>query len=419
MALNIKLRNSVVMTQVAHDVLDHGGFSYVGNRFYYSYVNRAGTGIILFSTDGGRSWHFYDNLGPIKNMSARGPWVGWSEGGRGVLYDINQQWRVADAYPSDPESNGDVGHVIPLPEINAIHYSQGSGSTTGVVGGIKRVGEFGIWDAPSTGIRTGYGGFTTVYNTFIGVYGDQQIQGSGLDRIYEAYLTETYYLGSPSRAYISVIPRTGPNNDHGSLGGDNEVPQGEYLLSSFGLTGFEGTLDGVSGLMGSQRRGPPGLGTHGRGIPIGSYSIRMAGGQVGLRNFSDIYGEESYEWAHGGAWVDEYNVVAASGAIGGYAGLLFRDSAGNIVMVRRSGSQFGAWSEAKVYGNPGFAPSALWLPHAYATVRGGVYGRGEAWFIVDDKPSHIPRGRLVAGDYLPPLASEAMAGDHTRKVTFW
>lgn len=417
MALNIKLRATAQLVQVATNVATHGNFAMVGNRFYYAYVDQFGQGRVRLSIDTGRSWVDYDHLGAVENISARGNLIAWTQGKIGVVYDILQQWEVARGYPFNPDSYSSLGRMVPLPEIGAVQLQRNPTTGAANAGGMKRIAEFGIWDAPAQTVNTGTGGFTVTYRDFLGVHGDQLRQGSGIDRIYDSYLVESYYLGSPSQSYTAVTPREDVTD--GSVSSDNASPWGEYLNSPFRTRGMEGSRDGISGVISSQRRGPPGLGTHNRGIPASIYTIRMDGQQVGLRSVNDIYSSSNFSWAHGGAWVDEYNLVAASGAIGGHHGVVFRDAAGNIVMVKRSGSQFGEWSEAKSYGNPGFSPQTLWLPYTYATVRAGIYGQGEAWMLIDDAPDFIPRGRLVEGDYLAQDPPESKVETTFRKVTFW
>lgn len=412
MALNIKLRGSASLVPVADDVGINGDFAYSGGRFYYAYVSKFGEGKILRSTDRGRTWGPYDSLGQISNIAARGDLVAWTEGKRGVVYDIQQQWEIVNAYPFDPETYTELGRIIPIPEIDAVHFLRSGGDGAPQAGATKALSNFGIWDAPVDTVSTATGGFTYTQRTFLGLWGDQR-RGGGLQRAYDSYLVESWFLGSPSTSTVVVNTRQGVGSSE-----DEDAPLGEHFNTPYGTRGFEGSLVGIEGVMTSQRRGPPGLGTHGRGIPASLYTVRMDGQQVGLRGLSDVHGSD-INWAHGGAWVDEYNLVAATGAIGGYHGSIFLDAAGNIVMVKRSGSQFGEWSEAKSYGNPGFHPQSLWLPNAYATVRAGIYGAGQAWMLIDDDPNFIPRGRLVGGDYIAPDPEASKVANRFRKVTFW
>lgn len=419
MALNYKLRKSASLNRVATDVWQHGGFSLVGNRYYYAYVNRSGNGIVKVSTDGGNSWSTNMEVGPTRNLSARGPWLGWSEGNRAVVYDLQQQWRILDAAPHSTEGDNALTgyrHVIPLPEINAVQYSPTGVSGATVAGEVKSVNGFGQWDeSPFDTVRSGTGGFTTTNRDFRGVYGDQRPQGQGNPAVTAVYLEESWYLGSPFES--KVVAR---NFGAGGLSGTGEVQNdyGENMIAGLGVKGFEGSPDLTSGTIGSSRRGPPGLGTHNRGVPASMYSPRMHGEQIGLRHVSDMQGS-GHSFNHGGAWVDEFGVVAAAGQITGVRGVIFCDSAGAVVMVKNSGSQFGEWSEAKVYGNPGVAPEALWIPYSRSDVRCGIYGGGQAWFLVDPNPDFIPRGRLVGGEYLAPDPSRGSLEQSFRKVVFW
>lgn len=411
MALNIKLRATASLVQVADDVGTNGDFTQIANRFYYAYINKFGEGVIRFSNDGGYTWQVYDQLGRIDNIAARGNLVAWSSGKRGIIYDINQQWTVADGTPFDPEGMGSIGEIVPLPEIGAVLFFR---TTTGSNSfySIKSLSNFGIWDADVSSVSTGSGGFQTTQRHFLGVYGDRITQGGGSSKVYDAYLIEPYLFFSPLAPYVIYYPRSGV-----STPSSQEIPYivGQYLVSGFGTRGMEATPDGVSGIVGSGVR----KGSHNTVVSDAFWSARIDGIQIGLRFFTDVRGAQNFEWAHGSAWVDEFNVTSAQGAIGGTRGLIFTDSAGNVVMVKRSGSQFGAWSEAKSYGNPGFAPTSLWLPNAYADVRAGLYGGSEAWFLIDTTPNFIPRGRLVAGDYIANDAPENKLQSSFRKVTFW